>query len=58
MPITCLKPIYNNRHHVDLLWARLKDWRVAAARYEKAAMSFVDILCLAAAADLLRCYGP
>ncbi|PWC26288.1 IS5/IS1182 family transposase, partial [Pseudoroseomonas aestuarii] len=36
------------------LWARLKEWRAVATRYEKTARSFIGILCLAAAADWLK----
>jgi transposase len=39
---------------VERLWARLKEWRAVAARYEKTASSFMGILCLAAALDWLK----
>ena len=39
---------------VENLWARLKEWRAVATRYEKTARSFLGILCLAAAADWLK----
>jgi hypothetical protein len=42
------------REHV---WARLKDWRAVATRYEKTAASFLDVLCLATTADWLRARG-
>jgi len=47
-------PIYNNRNRVERLWARLKEWRAVATRYEKTAASFLGILCLAATVDCLR----
>jgi transposase len=47
-------PGYNNRNRVERLWARLKDWRAVATRYEKAASSFLGLLNLAAALDWLR----
>ena len=46
--------IYNNRHLVENLWARLKEWRAVATRYEKTAHSFLGVLCLAATADWLK----
>ncbi|MGY0715348.1 transposase, partial [Azospirillum argentinense] len=38
----------NNRNLVERLWARLKEWRAIATRYEKTAVSFMGVLCLAA----------
>ena len=31
------------------LWARFKEWRAVATRYDKTAHSFLGVLCLAAA---------
>ena len=53
-PVACPEPIYNNRNRVERLWARLKEWRAVATRYEKTAASFLGVLCLAAATDWLR----
>lgn len=53
-PVACLAPIHNNRNRVERLWARLKEWRAVATRYEKTAASFLSVLCLAATADWLR----
>jgi transposase len=39
---------------VERLWARLKEWRAVATRYEKTATSFMGVLCLAAALDRIR----
>ncbi len=50
-PVACPEWIYNNRHIVERLWVRLKEWRAVATRYEKAASSFMGVLCLAAALD-------
>jgi transposase len=36
---------------IERLWARLKEWRAVATRYEKTAQSFMGVLCLAAAID-------
>ena len=39
---------------IERLWARLKEWRAVATRYEKTARSFMGVLCLAASLDWLR----
>jgi hypothetical protein len=39
---------------VENLWARLKEWRAVATRYEKTARSFLGVLCIAATADWLK----
>ncbi|MGH1569532.1 IS5 family transposase [Methylobacterium sp. P31] len=54
VPVRCPDWIYANRNIVERLWARLKEWRAVATRYEKTAASFNGILCLAAALDHLR----
>ena len=46
--------IYTNRNQVERLWARLKEWRAVATRYEKTARSFMGILYLAAACDWIK----
>jgi transposase len=46
--------IDNNRHVVERLWARLREGRAVATRYEKTASSFVSVLCLAAVLDTLK----
>ena len=53
-PVACPPPIYNNRNRVERLWARLKEWRAVATRYEKTALSFLGVLSLAAAMDWLK----
>ena len=53
-PAACPSWIYNNRDAVERLWARLKEWRAIATRYEKTARSFMGVLCLAAALDWIR----
>jgi transposase len=47
-PLACPGWIYTNRNIVERLWARLKEWRAIATRYEKTAVSFMGVLCLAA----------
>ena len=53
-PVACPDWIYNNRNLVERLWARLKEWRAVATRYEKTAASFAGLLHLAAAIDWLK----
>ena len=52
--VACPPWIYHNRNLVERLWARLKEWRAVATRYEKTAASFMGVLCLAAACDWIR----
>ena len=54
--VACPLWIYNNRNGVERLWARLKEWRAVATRYEKTARSFMGVLCLAAVMDWAQ--GP
>lgn len=51
------RPAYRRRHKVENLWARLKEWRAIATRYDKTATSFSGGLYLAAAFDWLS-NGP
>jgi transposase len=53
-PVACPQWIYANRRLVENLWARLKEWRAVATRYEKTARAFLGVLCLAATMDWLR----
>ena len=53
-PVACPSWIYGNRNRVERPWAKLKEWRAVATRYEKTARSFLGVLCLAAALDWLR----
>ena len=39
-PVACPAWIYANRRFVENLWARLKEWRAVATRYEKTARCF------------------
>lgn len=48
------EPVYACRNLVERLWARLKEWRAVATRYEKTATSFLSVLQLAAAMDWLK----
>jgi transposase len=53
-PVACPGWISNNRNIVERLWARLKEWRAVATRYEKTAASFLGVLNLAAALDWIK----
>src|SRR3954452_720687 len=46
-PVACPPWIYANRHFVENLWARLKEGRAIATRYEKTAKSFLSVLSFA-----------
>jgi transposase len=52
--VACPDWIYANRRLVENLWARLKEWRAVATRYEKTARSFLSVLCMAATMDWLK----
>lgn len=53
-PVDCPSWIYANRNQVERLWARLKEWRAVATRYEKTATCFLSVLCLAATMDCIK----
>ena len=53
-PVACPAWIYTNRNRVERLWARLKEWRAVATRYEKTACSFMGVLCMAATMDWIK----
>ena len=53
-PVACPSWVYNPRNLVERLWARLKEWRAVATRYEKTASSFMGVLCMAATIDWLK----
>ncbi|HZA88295.1 MAG TPA: IS5 family transposase [Acidimicrobiales bacterium] len=52
--VACPPWIYQNRNRVERLWARLKEWRAVATRYEKTACSFMGVLCMAATMDWIK----
>ena len=60
LPVVCSNPThkrqehfdraaYRRRHKVENMWAKLKEWRTVATRYDKTATSFSGDLNLAAA---------
>src|SRR3712207_4441058 len=53
-PVACPDCIYADRRLVENLWARSKEWRAVATRYEKTARSSLGVLCIAATMDWLK----
>lgn len=53
-PLACPDWICDNRTLVERFWARMKEWRAIATRYEKTANSFMGVLCLKAALDWIK----
>jgi transposase len=53
-PVTHDRAAYRRRHRVENLWARLKEWRAVATRYDKTGSSYLGTLHLAAALDWLH----
>lgn len=43
------KALYRQRHKVENLFAKLKDWRRVATRYDQCAHTFFSAICIAAA---------
>lgn len=42
------KALYRQRHRIEYLFARLKDWRRVATRYDRCAHTFFSAICIAA----------
>lgn len=42
------RSLYRQRHKVENLFARLKDWRRIATRYDRCAHTFFSAICIAA----------
>ena len=51
LPVSYPKWAYRHRYLVENLWARLKEWRAVAARYEKIS---AFVICIATAADHIK----
>jgi transposase len=49
LPFTYDKALYRQRHKVENLFAKLKDWRRIATRYDRCAHTFFSAICIAAA---------
>ena len=42
------KTLYKQRHKVEIMFGRIKDWRRIAMRYDRCAHTFFSAICLAA----------
>jgi transposase len=42
------KTLYRQRHRIEIMFGRLKDWRRIATRYDRCATTFFDAITLAA----------
>jgi transposase len=40
--------LYRQRHKIENMFARLKDWRRVATRYDRCAHTFFSAICIAA----------
>ena len=48
-PLDYDKALYRSRHKIENLFAKLKDWRRIATRYDRCAHTFFSAICIAAA---------
>ena len=48
-PLNYDKTLYRQRHKIENLFAKLKDWRRIATRYNRCAHTFFSAICIAAA---------
>jgi putative transposase len=48
VPILYDKTLYRQRHHIENMFGRMKDWRRIAMRYDRCAHTFMSAICLAA----------
>jgi transposase len=49
VPFAYDKVLYRQRHRIENLFAKLKDWRRIATRYDRCAHTFFSAICIAAA---------
>ena len=42
------KTLYKQRHKIEIMFGRIKDWRRIAMRYDRCAHTFCSAICLAA----------
>jgi transposase len=42
------KELYKQRHKIEIMFGRLKDWRGIAMRYDRCAHTFFSAICIAA----------
>ena len=48
LPATYRKTLYRQRHKVESMFAKLKDWRRISMRYDRCAHTFFSAICIAA----------
>jgi transposase len=48
-PLHYDKALYRQRHRIENMFAKLKDWRRIATRYDRCAHTFFSAICIAAA---------
>lgn len=48
-PVTYDKALYKQRHKIEIMFGRIKDWRRIAMRYDRCAHTFFSAICIAAA---------
>ena len=49
------KDLYKQRHKIEIMFGRIKDWRRIAMRYDRCAHTFFSALCLAASVIFYHC---
>jgi transposase len=47
-PLPYDKELYRQRHRIENMFGRLKDWRRIATRYDRCAHAFFSAICIAA----------
>ena len=47
-PINYDKSLYKQRHKIENMFSKLKDWRRIATRYDRCAHTFFSAICIAA----------
>jgi transposase len=47
-PVTYCKALYKQRHKIENMFAKLKDWRRISTRYDRCAHTFFSAICIAA----------
>lgn len=48
IPFAYDKTLYRQRHRIENMFAKLKDWRRIATRYDRCAHTFFSAICIAA----------
>jgi transposase len=54
VPIPHDTALYRQRHRVENIFGKLKDWRRIHTRYDRCAHTFISAICIAAATTLSR----